>query len=116
MEQQFLAALNAIRGTKLACDYLVPPPNDGGMLDFGKVNVEYTPSGTSAPITIPYAGAKANCDPMKGGWYYDVDPAQGGTPTKIIMCPATCDKFSADQGGQVDIQVGCKTIVAPPPN
>jgi hypothetical protein len=115
VEQMFLAALNAIRGTKLACEYQVPPAGDAGMQDFGQVNVQYTPSGASMPTTIGYTGNLAGCDPVNGGWYYDVDPAQG-TPTKIIMCPATCTKFGADTGGQVDIQVGCATIHAPPPN
>jgi hypothetical protein len=115
VEAQFLAALNAIRGTKLACEYAVPPAGDAGMLDFDKVNVEYTAPGASMPTTIGYVGKDANCDPTMGGWYYDVDPAMGGTPTKIIMCPATCATFSATNGGQIDIRVGCKTVIQPPP-
>jgi hypothetical protein len=115
VEQAFLQALNAIRGTKLACEYAIPPEGDAGALDYNKVNVQYTPSGSAMPQTIGYVGSLANCDPMKGGWYYDADPAMGNTPTKIIMCPATCTTFGQDLGGQVDIQVGCQTVVQPPP-
>jgi hypothetical protein len=115
VEASFLAALNAIRGTKLACEYAIPPAGSSGALDFGKVNTEYTPSGGSAPTTVGYVPDLAGCDPTQGGWYYDADPAQGGTPTKIIMCPATCAGFGTDTGGQVDIRVGCKTVLAPPP-
>jgi hypothetical protein len=116
VEQSFLMALNAIRGTKLACEYQVPAPGDAGMLDYTQVNVNYTPSGASMSTTIGYVGSLANCDPAKGGWYYDVDPSMGATPSKIIMCPATCTTFGADTGGEVDIEVGCKTIVQPPPH
>jgi hypothetical protein len=115
VETQFLAALDAIRGTKLACEFAVPAAGDAGQLDYGKVNVEYTGPGSASPTTIGYATNLAGCDATNGGWYYDVDPATGGTPTKLVMCPATCATFSASTGGQVDIRVGCKTVIAPPP-
>ncbi|APR84350.1 Hypothetical protein A7982_09699 [Minicystis rosea] len=111
VQQQFLAALNAIRGSKLACEYAVPVPGDAGALDYGKVNVEYTAPGASAPTTIGYVGKASDCDPSSGGWYYDADPAMGGTPTKLIMCPGTCSTFGSINGGQIDIRVGCKTII-----
>ena len=45
----FIDALNAIRGTKLACEYLIPAPPPGEKLDFNKVNVEHTPPGAAMP-------------------------------------------------------------------
>ena len=114
VQQQFLAALNAIRGTKLACEYAVPKPGDAGALDYGKVNGEYTAPGASAPTTIAYVGNQASCDPSGGGWYYDADPAMGGSPTKLIMCPGTCSTFGSINGGQIDIRVGCKTVIKTP--
>ncbi|MFT3774229.1 MAG: VWA domain-containing protein [Minicystis sp.] len=114
VQQQFLDALNAIRGTKLACEYAVPAAGSSGPLDFGEVNVEHTPPGASAPTTIGYVGDVGHCDPVDGGWYYDVNPSMGGTPTKIIMCPATCTEFSTTTGGSIDIRVGCKTVLATP--
>jgi hypothetical protein len=44
----------------------------------------------------------------------NTDPAHG-TPTKILMCAATCSAFSANNGGVVDIEIGCATVVQPPP-
>jgi hypothetical protein len=114
VEAQFQAALDAIRGAKLACEFKVPAASGTGSLDYGAVNVKYTPQGKPAQ-TVGYVGSLANCDPTKGGWYYDVDPTSGATPTKIIMCKKTCDAFSAATGGQVDIEVGCATIIQPPP-
>ena len=75
------------------------------------MNVRFTPPNDTAETTIGYVGSATECDPVKGGWYYDVDPA-GGTPTKVIMCPATCTLFS--QGGSIAIVVGCATLVRPP--
>ena len=106
----FLAALHEIQGQTLACEYQIPTPPDGSDLDYNKVNVKYTPAGSNTPETIFYVGDAAGCDPMTGGWYYDKDPAQGQTPTKILMCPATCDDLKSI-GGSISIEMGCQTIV-----
>ncbi|WP_159397485.1 hypothetical protein [Sorangium cellulosum] len=112
VSQAFLDALTAIRGQSLACEYQVPAPSAGQTLDYGTLNVQHTPT-NGDPTTIFYVRNEAGCDPTAGGWYYDVDPASGGTPTKIVMCSATCTQFR--EGGQVQVQVGCKTEVPPPP-
>ncbi|WP_437274955.1 hypothetical protein WME90_27300 [Sorangium sp. So ce375] len=109
--QAFLDALSAIRGASLACEYQVPAPSAGQTLDYGTLNVQHTPPEASDPSTIFYVTSEARCDATAGGWYYDVDPATGGTPTKIVMCPATCTRFQS--GGQVQLQVGCKTEIPP---
>ncbi|XXX72940.1 VWA domain-containing protein [Sorangium sp. So ce134] len=109
--QAFLDALSAIRGTSLACEYQVPAPSSGQTLDYGTLNVQHTPTDGNTPTTIFYVADEASCDAAAGGWYYDVDPATGGTPTKIVMCPATCTRFQ--EGGQVQLRVGCKTEIPP---
>jgi hypothetical protein len=108
--EQFIAALNAIRGSALACEFDLPDPPDGQDLDFAKVNVVYT-DGEGIETTLLYVENLEGCDPTAGGWYYDVDPAGGGTPTKVIVCPATCDEFKQSLGGEVSIAVGCATVV-----
>lgn len=109
--QAFVDALNAIRGNALACEYFVPLPEPPDTIDYGKVNVEHTPPMAASPNTIPYVGNEASCDPVDGGWYYDVDPAMG-EPTKILVCPATCTLLQ--DGGELDIRVGCETVAAVP--
>jgi hypothetical protein len=42
------------------------------------------------------------------GWHYDVPPANG-TPTKVVVCEATCRRFKLDQSAQVDLVFGCAT-------
>jgi hypothetical protein len=106
--QAFLDALNEIRGSALACEYVVPQPEPPEQIDYGMVNVEHTPLGSPTANTIPYVGNEAGCDPVAGGWYYDVDPAQAD-PTSILMCPATCQLLMG--GGDLVIRVGCETVV-----
>jgi Mg-chelatase subunit ChlD len=110
--QQLIDAFNAIRGSVLQCEFEIPLPLDAGTLDFNKVNVKVSAGGTDN--ILYYVGDASKCDPAAGGWYYDVDPATGGTPTKIIVCPSTCDAFKATLDASVDIQLGCESIPIPP--
>ena len=107
VETQFLAALSAIRGAALPCQYEVPLP-DGGNADFGKINVQYT-SGAGVAGGLPYVETAAKCG-TGGGWYYDADPAHGGTPSAVIVCPSTCTTLQNDAMGRVDVVVGCQTV------
>lgn len=104
VQQQFLDAMNAIRGTALACNYFIPMP-EKGKPDYDAVNVQYTPGGGQGDFIkkVLDQSACANGD----GWYYD----DNANPQTIVMCPATCDKFKQDDKGKVDIVTGCKTIV-----
>jgi hypothetical protein len=107
VEQQFLAALTAIRGASLPCNYAVPTPQ-AGTPDYFKINVSYT-SGAGTTTTIPYVESAGACDPTQGGWYYNSDPAEGGTPSSINVCPNSCTTLKGDAGGRVDIVLGCQT-------
>jgi hypothetical protein len=108
VEEEFLAALAAIRGTGLACEFQIPEPTAGSSLDYGFVNVEFTSGGTSTPVY--FVTDEGACDATTGGWYYDVPPANG-TPTKIVACPASCAAFQAASDGSVAIRLGCETVV-----
>lgn len=110
--QQFLDALNQIRGSALACEYKLPTP-EAGTLDPNLVNVTYTPGapdgGTPAPAEtlIEVDDANGCSGAAQDAWYYD----DATNPTKIIMCPTACDKLKNDtQGGQVDVLLGCSSI------
>jgi hypothetical protein len=104
--QQFLAALNAIRGAALGCAFAVPAP-DGGTPDYGELNVQYTPGGGGAPQLIPQVADLAHCPASGAAWYYD-NPA---APTTVTLCPATCTTVSADGAGTVDLLLGCQAEV-----
>jgi len=106
---QFQAALDTIRGARLACEFQIPEPTTGGTLNYGQVNVALT-NGTQKTV-IYYVKNAAACDPSSGGWYYDVEPS-AGTPSSIIACPTTCSAFqAAPSGASVGIALGCDTVV-----
>jgi hypothetical protein len=109
LSQKLLDALNAIRGAALPCEYMIPKPASG-VLDYNKVNVHIT--GTSSGpmgLDLGYVGDVSKCDPVKGGWYYDVNPATG-SPTRVIMCEATCKKFKMDATANIELRFGCQTV------
>ena len=108
LTQTFLAALEQIRGRALPCEFTIPT-GDVPNVDFGRVNLRFR--GAAGDRDILYVGKADRCDPMKGGWYYDVDPATGGTPTRVITCPATCAALKSDPQGRIDLRFGCKTKV-----
>jgi hypothetical protein len=95
-------AMNAIRGAALPCDYVLP---NGGNVDPTKVNIDFTPPGGGS-TRLPNVGDASRCT-SSGGWYYDNPQA----PTRAIVCPESCGTFNVETGGQVDVILGCDTIV-----
>jgi hypothetical protein len=103
---QFQQKMDEIREAVLACEFLIPEPQMGEEFDPTKVNVKYTPGGSTTGENIPQADNAEDCgnDP---GWYYDNPTA----PTKITFCPATCATIQMDDGAKVDFVFGCPTEV-----
>jgi hypothetical protein len=109
--QAFVGALNAVRSSGLSCQYAVPAAGqDGGQLDYYSINVQFT-SGSNQTTTIGNVKDRASCSSTQGGWYYDVDPSTGAIPQTISICDSSCAALRADPTGQVDILLGCKTII-----
>jgi hypothetical protein len=107
VNQQFLAALNQIRGAALGCTYKIPVP-EAGTVDFGQVNVQYKPGNGGMTQLIPQVPDAAHCPSSGLAWYYDHPNA----PTQILLCQSTCSTVSADtHGGEIDVLTGCQTIV-----
>jgi hypothetical protein len=107
LSQKLIDALNQIRGSALPCEYTIPKPSMG-MLDWMKVNVRVTAGSTGTDLG--YVGSPDKCDPVKGGWHYDIDPAVGD-PQRVIMCEATCKNFKMDIRSKIELLFGCKTII-----
>jgi hypothetical protein len=106
VNQQFLTALNRVRGTALGCEYRIPSPANGGVPDYAAVNVRYTPTG-GVPGIIPQVAGKAACPLSGNAWYYD----DVNNPTTILLCDATCSAVQSDSAGQVQIELGCSTVI-----
>jgi hypothetical protein len=105
-QDQFLQAMNAIRGAALSCAYLIPAPPANEVIDYGAINVQYTADDGMAEL-IPQVSSEAGCPADGKAWYYD----NKMPPQQILLCPSTCDKIAADTKGQVDVLVGCKTVI-----
>jgi hypothetical protein len=104
--QQFLDALNKIRKSTLACEFQIPKNTTDKEDDYMAVNVEFNDNGS--PRTLYYVGTPDRC-PAEGGWYYDDTTATA--PTKIVVCPSTCNSFQSLAEGSVQIKLGCRTVV-----
>ena len=104
----FTAALNQIRGHATPCAFSIPMQTSRGAVDPSRVNVYLTPKGATQrmPLPMTQGGLAASCG-ATGGWYYD-DPS---APKTVRLCDASCQAL---QGGRVELEFGCKTIIAVP--
>lgn len=100
-------AQQVIGGASLACSYQIPDPPDGEVFDRDQVNVEFEDS-DGTPLSIGRVESEAACAGVAQGWYYD-DPL---APSRIIVCPQTCDTIREFEAGKVAIKFGCETIPA----
>jgi hypothetical protein len=101
---QFSTKMEEIRGAALSCEFEIPPPPNGEVLDPDKVNFSYTPKGVGMPKILLRADNLADCD-GKPGWYYDSNVKA----TKIILCPASCATVQADTNAKVEALFGCES-------
>ena len=99
--QAFIDALEDIRGTALGCEYQMPTA-EAGTVNPNLVKVTFKPGAATDPEQIERVDDLAACA-GGDGWYYD----DNTSPTKLIMCPATCDRMQKDDGGEVQILLGC---------
>src|SRR5262249_55014385 len=97
LEQDFVNAINAIRGQIASCTFALEKPDGGGQVDPSKVNVNYNDgSGNTTPLVN---------DPQNG-WTYD----NPNNPTAVILHGTACDTITHNQKGSIQIILGCKTI------
>jgi hypothetical protein len=103
-------AQSVIQNSLLSCAWDIPPVPSGQNFDPNRVNVSYTVNGQKRDLGR--VGSAGECAQFRGGWYFD-DPAQ---PTRILVCPEVCDQIKIESGQQqqIDILVGCRTVLAPP--
>lgn len=105
VNQQFQAAIGQIRGASLSCDFALPQPEAGKELDPQKVNVNYTPGGSTTAETLDYS---PDCKATQG-WRYD----NADSPSRIQLCGDACTRAKADATGKIDLVLGCVTKGGP---
>lgn len=100
----FAEKMEEIRQSALACEFILPEPPEGEELDPKLVNVTYRPE--ELDEKLPYAENLADCSDG-AGWYYD----NANAPTRIILCPASCEQAKADGStSNLEVSFGCKTV------
>ena len=100
-----------VSGAKVSCEYVIPPNPDGGTLDPDKVNVDYLPGGNPPSQAVYRVNSPADCTGGgQGGWHFDNNAA----PTRILLCPATCQAVQSDAQARIDVKFGCQSIFKPP--
>jgi hypothetical protein len=113
--QDYSALFNMLAQTvtttsQLSCEWAIPEiPEAAGMFNKFKVNVTYTPGSGGAPMQFGKLEEAQCAAAPEGGWFYDSEDA----PTKVVVCPQTCDTLKADLMGKVDVLFGCDTVKAP---
>ena len=79
------------------------PTDATGIINPDEVQLSFTPTSTSREVRIERVDSSSACT-AAGGFYYD----DNETPRRILMCPTSCEAFRAQNGGTVDILLGCK--------
>lgn len=88
-------AFDKIRARVTSCELLL---DQKGLVDPALVNVVFTDAHNTEHVL--------NQDPVDG-WTYD-DP---GAPTKVVLHGKSCANLQANPSGDVEVVVGCKTLV-----
>ena len=91
----------------LGCEFELPEPEVGEVLDPNKIVVQHTPAGGD-PEHLTRVTDASKCDQYTDAWYYD----DNTNPTKVILCPDKCAEIGSADTGQIDLLMGCS---APPP-
>lgn len=95
-------AISDVRGQTVGCTYELPDPPGG--LEVTEVNVRTTIDGN--PVDLARRSDPSNeCDSAPGCWDYDA------AQENVELIGAACDAVMAGQSVQVDIILGCQTIV-----
>jgi hypothetical protein len=98
-------ALQQIATSLRSCEYPIPPPPAGQVLDPDLVNVLYTPKG-GRTATLGRDPSASDC---LEGWQYSADGQN------IVLCGDACQAVRADPQSTIEVLFGCETVKAPKP-
>jgi hypothetical protein len=107
---ELITALNEIRKSALTCDYQIPII-PGKPLDLTLVAIKVKVGSSGMEQLVARVDGLGNCGATQGGWYFDNPSA----PTKITLCPSTCNPLLMTMGSSLTVLIGCRYVI-PPPN
>ena len=90
-------AQGVIDGAKIACEFPVPSPPMGQVIDLSTVVVGYTPAAMGSEVLFKQVANVASC----------VDSAFYIEAGSIKLCPSTCDLVQKDAKAKLEILYGC---------
>ncbi len=96
------AAIAKVRGQELGCIFNLPQP-EGGTIDPTKVNVSYAVNGGSQNDLFKRATPSEDCS-VSGCWDYT-------TTNQVELYGKACTDIMAATAADVEITVGCATVV-----
>jgi hypothetical protein len=95
------------RLVQLDCEWGIPEPPKGESFDKNEVNVAFSPSGSGTDEnTFGYVDSDKECGDTTKGWHFD----NADNPTRVVVCPKTCDVIKAAEKGKISIKFGCERI------
>jgi len=96
-------AQGVIGASQLECEWAIPPAPDTMTFDKNLVNVIFTSDGGEQAIgKVDGPGA---CAGVGHAWHYDDD----NNPTKVLVCPQSCDLIRGVDNGKIDVIFGCQS-------
>jgi hypothetical protein len=96
----FVEALKIIQQQALGCTLDIPTVT-GGIPDWNKVELHYSPAGQPPAQNVPHVSSSGQCS--GDGWYYD----NNSSPTKVTLCPSLCSKVQQDFSAKIELALGC---------
>lgn len=99
------AALNQIRTNTISCDLSIESPQGVNPL---QVSVTYS-DGVGAAEALARVQGDSDCGAADDRWYFD----DNAIPTRVTLCPATCQRVRSEPYSKLDLSVGCPTVFAP---
>jgi hypothetical protein len=104
LSQDLARTFSEISGQALGCEFDLPQGQPGGApIDPNRVNVRYK-RGDGTEMSI-LKDADRPCESGAEGWQYTADQR------KIVLCGSICREVKADASAQVDIVLGCQSLV-----
>ncbi len=102
------AALDAISGAALSCEFPVPQVPDRAPSK--NVNVQYRPGGDGDPVCLAYD--ERPCDGGADGWQFAKDAAGQDDLSRVVLCGTACDTVKSDPHVRVDVVLGCQALTS----
>jgi hypothetical protein len=98
----FMDALQQIQRAVSECQFNVPE-GETGLANPDEVRLDYSSSTQPIPIVLPRTESADTCGDQHG-WHYDDNDA----PTRLVLCPASCDKAQSDTLVRLEVLLGCE--------